>query len=54
MRNAVRHVAHVIYATIAIHASVLVSDRMKDAFADVGLDHVAHFVEARLTNDKGE
>jgi hypothetical protein len=54
MRNAIRHAAHIVYATVAIHASVLVSDRMKDAFADVGLDHIAHFAEAHFTNEKGE
>jgi hypothetical protein len=48
MRNTIRHVAHVIYATIAIHASVLVSDRFKDAYADVGFDHGMAFVEAHF------
>ena len=48
MRNYVRHIAHVIYASLAIHASVLVSDRFKDAYADVGFDHGMAFVEAHF------
>jgi hypothetical protein len=48
MRNHIRHIAHVIYASLAIHASVLVSDRFKDAYADVGFDHGMAFVEAHF------
>lgn len=44
----VKHIAHVIYATAAIHASVLASERMKDAYADVGLDHGVQLIERVL------
>lgn len=50
----VKHFAHVLYAALALHASVLATDRMKDAFADVGLDHAAHYAEAFFTGSKGE
>jgi hypothetical protein len=48
MRNHIRHFAHVVYATVAIHASVLVSDRFKDAYADVGFDHGLQLIEAHF------
>jgi hypothetical protein len=38
----VKHLAHVVYAVTALHASILISDRMKDAYADVALDKVAN------------
>lgn len=41
----VKHIAHVIYATIALHLSMFASDRWKDAYTDVGLDHLMQGVE---------
>lgn len=50
----VRHIAHIVYAAIALHASVFVTDRMKDAYADVAVDHVIHIAESFAHVTKGE
>ena len=49
----IRHAAHVVYATLAIHLSVLASDRWKDAYADVGLDHAMQGIEHVIFDNNG-
>lgn len=46
LANGFRRAAHVLVASLALHVGhTLTCDRMKDAYADVGLDHGAQFVE---------
>lgn len=40
-----RHAAHVFYAFVALHLSILATDNFKAAYIDVGLDHGLQFVE---------
>lgn len=50
----IRHLAHVVYAALVLHLSVLVTDRMKDAYADVLLDKAVTLALRATTGLTGE